>query len=309
MQMSKVQEWAQPFLILVSYIWSLVLPYDGIWISFTFLGLLHFLTQISWLHDRRLFFQEQKVIQKQFFILFGALCAFIITLLYISPGENGFYIALLYASTFIIALFLRLDSPLKYVLIIFALLMFVGEWSKALFLFGILLPTVIHVGIFTLCFLIQGALRRGDYPGIISAFAWIIAVVAIFIFPHIEIIAPMQWFQEERLLWEPLAQNLSSVANVNLEIIFSFLTFIYTYHFLNWFSKTEVLKWHKMSPERSIGIAIFYVFAIFVCYWNYMLGYLFLLLPLSILHVVLEFPLDVQVLATLPKMVLSRVRS
>jgi hypothetical protein len=33
-----------------------------------------------------------------------------------------------------------------------------------------------------------------------------------------------------------------------------FIAFAYTYHYLNWFSKTDIIRWHVVSQRRIAGL-------------------------------------------------------
>ncbi len=72
-----------------------------------------------------------------------------------------------------------------------------------------------------------------------------------------------------------------------------FFAFAYTYHYLNWFSKTSIIGWHAVPPVRLAVIAIAWLASIALYAVNYDLGLRWLFL-LSLTHVLLEFPLNFQ---------------
>jgi hypothetical protein len=74
-------------------------------------------------------------------------------------------------------------------------------------------------------------------------------------------------------------------------LIMRFIAFAYTYHYLNWFSKTSIIKWHDISRIRLIAIVILWIAAVAFYAWDYKIGFHALFL-LSFLHVFLEFPLN-----------------
>jgi hypothetical protein len=74
-------------------------------------------------------------------------------------------------------------------------------------------------------------------------------------------------------------------------LVMRFVAFAYTYHYLNWFSKTEVIKWHKIPKMRLIGIIVLWIISIGIYIKDYQLGLQWLFF-LSFLHVFLEFPLN-----------------
>jgi hypothetical protein len=69
------------------------------------------------------------------------------------------------------------------------------------------------------------------------------------------------------------------------------LSFVYTYHYLNWFIKVRVISWHKIPKLRPAAIAGLSIGATGLYLYDYGLG-LKVLFSLSLLHVVLEFPLN-----------------
>ena len=71
-----------------------------------------------------------------------------------------------------------------------------------------------------------------------------------------------------------------------------FIAFAYTYHYLNWFSKTTVIKWHEVSKSRLLLIAVLWILSVACYYIDYRLGFMVLFM-LSMLHVFLEFPLNI----------------
>lgn len=71
-----------------------------------------------------------------------------------------------------------------------------------------------------------------------------------------------------------------------------FIAFAYCYHYLNWFSKTRIIKWHEISKLRCGMIIGIYACALCLYYYNFGLGFA-VLLSLSFLHVILELPLDI----------------
>jgi hypothetical protein len=75
-------------------------------------------------------------------------------------------------------------------------------------------------------------------------------------------------------------------------IVMRFVAFAYTYHYLNWFSKTSVIQWHKV-PKKTLYITlVLWVFSVVLYVIDYNIG-LKALYFLSFLHVFLEFPLNI----------------
>ena len=76
-------------------------------------------------------------------------------------------------------------------------------------------------------------------------------------------------------------------------LITRFIAYAYTYHYLNWFSKTSVIKWH-LIPKRSLIIIVsIWALSVALYFTNYRTG-LAVLYFLSLMHVIFEFPLNFQ---------------
>ena len=74
--------------------------------------------------------------------------------------------------------------------------------------------------------------------------------------------------------------------------IMQFIAFAYTYHYLNWFSKTSIIQWHKTTKTKITTIIIIWILSVLLYYYNYKTG-LYWLYLLSLTHVILEFPLNI----------------
>jgi hypothetical protein len=77
-----------------------------------------------------------------------------------------------------------------------------------------------------------------------------------------------------------------------------FLGFAYTYHYLNWFSKTGVIRWHEIGTARMAVIGSLWLVSVGLYWYDYATG-LAALFFLSIVHVFFEFPLDARTFADL----------
>ena len=166
---------------------------------------------------------------------------------------------------------------------------------------AILLTTFIHVAVFTFTFLLLGA-RTGNPASIASACAWILCAGIVFLHPPTVYFLALDWFSVQRLLFDPVAVALGAdvrdVFHSSWAAAYGLLTFSFTYHYLNWFSKTELLKWHKVPIKRGIAIVVLYLAAVAFYFYDYLLGFRVILF-LGAMHVFLEFPLNVQTIRAL----------
>ena len=101
-----------------------------------------------------------------------------------------------------------------------------------------------------------------------------------------------------------LANLLSFRGWVDGHAVLGFLAFAYTYHYLNWFSKVNIIKWNAMSKPRLISLSALYLLCIGVYLYDYRTGFVALLF-LSILHVLLELPLNVLTIKSLGRSIIN----
>ncbi len=80
--------------------------------------------------------------------------------------------------------------------------------------------------------------------------------------------------------------------------VMRFIAFAYTYHYLNWFSKTSIIRWHEVTRLRGFGIVAVWLAGIALYLYSYRVGFAVFYL-LSATHVMLEFPLNHQSLVGL----------
>lgn len=167
-------------------------------------------------------------------------------------------------------------------------------------------PTLIHVYVFTTLFMIYGNIRNKTTPGLISILLMFIVPFIIymskidpveylaisdytknsFIDSHFGFLGKeiASWFTPVRAEYQ-----LLSVVGIKIQI---FIAFAYTYHYLNWFSKTSIIRWDKGITKTKIkAILAIWLISVSVYLYNFKVGFVMLSF-LSVLHVVLEFPLN-----------------
>jgi hypothetical protein len=173
--------------------------------------------------------------------------------------------------------------------------------------FSVYLPTLIHVYFFTMLFMLYGALKSKSSTGKISVLVMLFCGVIVFLYDpsfiqyKISDYAKMSYdasfLELNKFLFSDFNLGDSSDNNIyNSQIgimIGRFIAFAYTYHYLNWFSKTSIIQWHKMAGLNMAVVGIIWVVSIAIYLADYQLG-LRVLIFLSFLHVCLEFPLNWQ---------------
>jgi hypothetical protein len=365
--------------MLISLIAAFILPFEVFLLSYAILGPLHYLTEISWLHDRQYFapkkFDWVPLVVLGFLILLGArsimgegiytglsaigLAGFVRFL-----GNYGYDITFIaFGLAFIFVVFKDWGyRGVSIVILLSCAYLFhlpdptVGsvstqvyeqkvigtyseKWGNPVFkIFGVYVPTLIHVYIFTGAFILFGALKGRSKSGYLSFGVFLVCAISCFVLlPNMSGILPSSWAEDnygfsfsqlsmhlmqdfggsnyDSLLihstfsdfYQEAAGRPDVVANANqavfgkaptfdpsLAIMFArFIAFAYTYHYLNWFSKTSVIRWHQVPKARFAVVILAWVGSVALYLTDYSLGFRWLFL-LSFLHVMLEFPLNHQ---------------
>ena len=291
----KRQEWAQPFLVLLSAAFAYFAPYTGLFLVFVILGPAHYLTQMNWMHDRDYFIHDQKAK----FIYMGLTVAGLSLFLFMK------FMPLVYAlcafgSLLTACFFLSHRMQKRYAILpILSLAVTYLFFAKlpALVLPALIFLPIIHVGIFTLIFLMQGARKNRGPAAKAAVITWIFCFFLLVFVPPT---AHMTWttgLAANHHFFDGTARFLSALGGSRMthdrawSLAYGLLTFFYTYHYLNWFSKTELLQWHRIKRRRLYPIIAIYITAICIYAYDYKTGYEILFL-LSVLHMIAEFPLD-----------------
>ncbi len=175
-------------------------------------------------------------------------------------------------------------------------------------LFAIWLPTIIHVYLFTGAFILAGALKTRSKSGILSVLFFIVCAITFFIYtPENFGMQVTEYGKKAYAYFKILNTSLYSafgfgdLKNNDESLFFSakavavmrFIAFAYTYHYLNWFSKTTVIKWNQISKKRMLIIISLWILSVALYLFSYKIGFYALFL-LSMLHVFFEFPLNHQ---------------
>lgn len=294
-------------LMLLSAAVAYVLPFKLFLFVYAVLGPLHYLTEISWL-DKKNFFIKQKTQIWPY-----AVIALLLTVaLFNERSAIRYYSTSLIICVVVYSLCLVFSGRTILSLIAGFVSLFLALALKAdrifvlILTFGILLPTIIHVFLFTGFFVLQGALKNKSLTGFLSLIVFIgCALSFIFIRPQnneLLSIAEKGYIQKYFIIINHSLAELFGIDFVKksedifqkpaLVAVQRFIAFAYTYHYLNWFSKTSVIKWHEVSKGRMWLILFLWVFSVACYYIDFRLGFMLLFL-LSMLHVFLELPLNV----------------
>ena len=267
---------------------SYALPFELLLISYIVLGPAHYYTEISWLHDRKYFMPHRGL---AVVLALAALGGMFIA----DPWWSGVLVWSCLVGAAIAAL--GLDPQRSALLAVIAAALTLGMMlGGAPFVFiAVLLPTFIHVSIFTFAFMTLGAMRSRSVVQFVILGAYLAAIASILIVPPSSRTVIAEYARLGEYYFGPVAPQLGSLFGVpDLQFagrIAGLLSFVYTYHYLNWFIKADIIRWADMPRPRLAAVALLSAAATGLYFYNYAYGFMVLLL-LSLIHVFLEFPLN-----------------
>ena len=178
-------------LMLITAVFAFFLPFETFLLAYAFLGPLHYLTEISWLHDRQ-YFTKGKYDFVPLLLIGVALsyAAFAKDFEFNIDFYKEFVALNLFDKLLVLALFSSLlfafvKNLLVKIIAILFIFIFISGWlapenatenSKSTTIFALtsLLPTLIHVYLFTGLFMLFGALKSRSKTGLLSVAAFLI---------------------------------------------------------------------------------------------------------------------------------------
>jgi hypothetical protein len=275
-------------LLLAALAASYALPFELLLLSYAILGPAHYFTEINWLHDRKFFLPLRAFALVP--IAAGIAAMFI---------DDGYWAGLMLWSVLLACAIAGLaKTPRQGLMLATVALAVTAAMVAAQVPFAVaavLLPTFIHVCIFTLIFMTLGALRANSGAQIAIVGVYLLSIALILALPpsgRTVIPALARLGQENFGGVAPALGQLVGVPGLQFGgRITGLLSFVYTYHYLNWFIKADVIKWSAIPRGRLIAIAGLSAASTALYFYNYEIG-LAVLLFVSLTHVLLEFPLN-----------------
>lgn len=310
-------------LIVVSLFLAFHVPYEMFLFSYAFLGPLHYMTEINWLKEKNYFSKNTNWIW-----LFVGL-SLVVSLPFLQRVDAFGWAQTTAAKSFFDSIIQSTDEILL-ISLLFAigLIHFKNKMHLALFLLAsiavaipimhflpmvslgvlIFVPTLIHVYLFTLLFMIYGTMNSKSKPGII-------AIILMFLVPiiiWISKINPVEYYNLSERSQQSFNDSGFAIVGATLSNFFTgiqsnqyaylsemgikiqiFIAFAYTYHYLNWFSKTSIIGWGKnLSGSKLKTILAIWAVSSALYIYNFKIGFIALSF-LSLAHVFLEFPLNI----------------
>jgi hypothetical protein len=275
-------------LMLLALAAAYLVPFELLLLAYVVLGPAHYFTEISWLHDRSYFLPHRGIA-----VALAAL-AIAAALIDNAPWFGFAMWGALIVCAMLAATKSAAESTLLFMIAIgLAAIMYAGDTSFAVA--GILIPTLIHVSLFTLVFMALGAWRAQSRTQALLIVVYLAAFAAILLAPptaEIRIASFAQAAKEYFGNVGPALSRLFGIRGLQLDTrLTSLLAFVYTYHYLNWFIKADVIRWADIPKARLVLVVAASAAATALYFYDYAFGFTFLL-ALSLVHILLEFPLD-----------------
>ncbi len=298
---------------------AFLLPFELFLFSYAVLGPLHYLTELSWLHKRDFFANGKRD--------WWWLAAIVGLAVFSTPfvvgtwavPALGQYSQLFAFLAFALALCFAVvkDGTLRIALAVLvpAVTLTVANASaREWMIFSLMTTTILHVSVFTGAFMLYGALKSRSTTGYVTVLL-LAACCAIALFAPAQAGSAVSTYVSEsyssafRGLNHELARlfafgttvhvdgssRFASVADVFSSpggvAIQRLIAFAYTYHYLNWFSKTSIIGWMNVDRRKLAAAVVIWIASVALYAKSYELGARWLF-ALSYAHVLLEFPLN-----------------
>jgi hypothetical protein len=294
-------------LIAASAVVAILWPFETLLLAYAVLGPLHYLTEISWLHDRRYFLPRKGDLAP---IVIAGIMLIVIASTVESSRKSDFQRAVecaalfsIFAFAFVMVTIRNWPRRLAGLVLLIPACWIIARHAPFSVSLSAYLPTIIHVYVFTGMFMLLGCLRKPSRSNAGALLVFIAFPFVCWLIPLGASTAASDWARESyvatlgsvnRVVLRDIELDLERGAILDHPIsilITRVLGFAYLYHYLNWFSKVEIIGWARISPARSLVILALWIGAVALYFYNYVVGFAILLM-LSFMHVLLEFPLN-----------------
>jgi hypothetical protein len=292
-------------LMMLSAIAAFIRPFEVFLFAYAVLGPLHYLTEISWLNDRSFFLPRKR--DGLPLIMLCGLVLLVSLMHWPVDRKNELTTLITYVAFMGAAVLLVVTAPMRRLIFfaVIALSFLVLEHSALCrIFFGIFLPTIIHVFVFTGAFVALGALRGRRRSAFASLAVLVLCAMSFFVYVPVQAHGVSIHVREAYAPFELLNLMIFRVFHLveagGREAVYRspqglavmrFIAFAYLYHYLNWFSKTSTIKWNRISSVRAFAIAALWIVSLSLYAHDSGIG-LMILLSLSFMHGFLELPLD-----------------
>ena len=314
--------YANAGLMVGSCLAAYAVPFELFLFSYAVLGPLHYLTEISWLHDRGYFVKSAPlrrvwnarrswlalVFLTLAVMLYGLVAEKILRQSVSPVLEIGLVYAVFASASLVV--FAGSKARTAAIVALTAVSLVALGSSRYFALVAFFLITIVHVFVFTAAFVLFGALKSRSRSGALSLLVFVLCALSFFVYAPAALGATVgdyvrhsygsfQTLNAEliKLFHLGTGTSLSEIYDSTAGLtIMRLIAFAYTYHYLNWLSKTSVIKWHEIAKSRAAVIGVVWLTSLSLYAYSHETGMIALYF-LSVLHVMLEFPLNYQTFA------------
>lgn len=300
-----------------------VTPFGLLVLAYAILGPLHYWTEIFWLEDRQCFLPKR---QDSRWLIGLALVGTVFGLitLVLARSSSVWWNALAFHTQQIaitvaliavaIPLVLWKYSAWKHralaalgIAATVASFYYLYDAYGYYLLFAVWLPTVVHVYVFTGMFMLSGILKSKGFWGAMSlslliAFGIVLLFIDLPFSLQIDTTFTSSYMETLGHIHQAMLNLLNTTAGHTMDTdasslsavgmrVSRFLAFAYTYHYLNWFSKTSLIGWHHCQSNKLWKILMLWGVCVVLYAVDYSLA-LSVVGTLSLLHVFYELPLN-----------------
>lgn len=310
--------------IVISLTLAFSIPFELFLFSYAILGPLHYLTEINWLEKNDYFIPHKKIIYAFYLIAFllSIPAFFHIFQSYFELGNDtqawirkfgknlGLY-GLLFILFF--AFSLTLFRSIKKITVfnlflVLPLIILLPQFNFISTIVIYFLPTLIHVYVFTALFMLAGYFKNNSQLGLLN----ILLLGSVPVLISLSRVIPQEYipsfYTQQSMQASNMLQLNAKIFNLfsNDKNVFTplaplalkiqiFVAFAYTYHYLNWFAKTSVIGWYKIiNTKKWMIIVSLWIISIIIYAVDFKTG-IHVLFFMSMLHVILEFPLNFKI--------------
>lgn len=288
-------------LLIICFIFAYYIPFELFIFAYAGLGPLHYLTEIPWLHSNK-YFSNKGSSGWWLWLLAGAITIAIVTGI---PRLGPAISFIAYGSAIAFTCVERKRAQICIVLLSISSAPILCMSEPVLFFFGLYLTTIVHVFFFTFLFMFRGWLRAPSPAALVPPLLLLLLGASYFV----NVPSAIGYQISSDLLHRAniLGDLHIRLANMitgstrnwdNIVAAMRFVSFAYTYHYMNWFLKTGVVGWHKVGKERLIIACALYAVALLLYLMDFGVG-IKILLFLSMAHVYLEFPLNLKTIISI----------
>jgi hypothetical protein len=234
-------------LMLSAFAAAYLVPFELLLLAYVVLGPAHYFTEISWLHDRSYFLPHRGI----------ALGLALIALAAALIDNASWFGFAMWGALAVCAMLAATTSAAEGTLVFMvalALAALMASSGQSLAVVGILIPTLIHVSLFTLVFMTLGAIKAKSRVQGALVIVYLVAIAVILLAPptaEIRIASFAKAAQDYFGNVGPALSRLFGIRGLTLDTrLTSLLAFVYSYHYLNWFIKADVIRWADIPRSR-----------------------------------------------------------